>query len=296
MLVGRHREIGERYPGGKLKPRRTLKPQTEPITGALWQRIRQHGKQLNLDPRIYTQLSRLNFFGELTIAMTAAGFRIAEIYGKYERYKGLRRWTRSPSYESSWGQGGADEELLGADMMKQIEDRIRAATTAFENLVGRGEDRYFDKKLGLVVRPPIPGLIPRRLLPHIEALCVEDRAISPVLYDDLRRCLQDVAVTWKDMSSPAGKSSAASHALRGPSLHFNKHEDVRTESTIVRPEVKPPNLDRIFWIQVARKIAPHLSEAKLGEAWDIQQALKQREIFRRSKERKLGANVVPFER
>ncbi|MES2392757.1 MAG: hypothetical protein V4555_14020, partial [Acidobacteriota bacterium] len=48
------------------------------------------------DPRLATELGRLNWNGELTVAMTAAGHRISEIYGRYEGYKRKGRHTRSP--------------------------------------------------------------------------------------------------------------------------------------------------------------------------------------------------------
>ena len=50
------RKSGERYPSGKLKPRKMLKPDIEPMSPALWQRIRQHGRQLGADPRLETEL------------------------------------------------------------------------------------------------------------------------------------------------------------------------------------------------------------------------------------------------
>lgn len=295
--MGRPRDNGERYPSGKLKPRRKgNKPDLEPISGVLWQRMRQHGRTLGLDPRLTTELGRLNMFGELTVAMTAAGFRIAEIYGRFEGYKRKGRSTRSPSYNANYGEASIAEELLEPEQLSMLEARHREATEAFEKLVGIAEYREHDKKLGLIVRPAIPGQIPRALRSAIEQLCVEDKPINPTALDDIRALLQALAVSWK-ITSNAGASpgnTRQSNALRGPSLHFNKHEETAPDGTPKPAEVKRPNLDRIFWIQVARVIAPHLDEKQLGAAWDIQQALKQREIFRIAKERRRG-NVVPFE-
>lgn len=291
-LVGRRRVDGERYESGRLRPRgKGRKPDLEPISGVLWQRMRQHGRTLGLDPRLTTELGRLNMFGELTIAMTAAGFRIAEIYGRFEGYKRKGRSTRSPSYNASYGEAGIAEELLTPEQLDMLESRIREASEAFEKLVGRAwaSDENYD------LIPGIPGQIPKHLRAAIEQLCVEDKPINPTALDDIRELLQSLAISWKITSAPAGSPGNArqSNALRGPSLHFNKHEETAPDGTPKPAEVKRPNLDRIFWIQVARKIAPHLTTEELGLAWDIQQALKQREIFRLAKERKRG-NVVPF--
>lgn len=294
--MGRPRLTGERYPGGKLKPKRGRKPDLEPISGVLWQRLRAHGRVLGLDPRLSTELGRLNMFGELTVAMTAAGFRIAEIYGRFEGYKRKGRSTRSPSYNASYGEAGIAEELLTEEQLVTLEDRIREATDAFEKLAGRAAG--FDEKYQAI--PAVPGQIPKHLRAAIEQLCVEDKPINPASLDDIRELLQALAISWKITSAPAGSPGGTrqSNALRGPSLHFNKHEeagDERTQKTGFVPtaEVKRPNLDRIFWIQVARKLRPDLSDEKLGMAWDIQQALKQREVFRIAKERRRN-NVVPF--
>jgi hypothetical protein len=295
--VGRPRDDGDRYPSGKLKPRRKgNKPDLEPISGVLWQRMRQYGRTLGLDPRLTTEIGRLNMFGELTVAQTAAAFRIAEIYGRFEGYKRMGRTTRSPSYNANYGEAGIAEELLEPEQLAMLESRHREATEAFEKLVGLAEYREHDKKFGLIVRPAIPGQIPAHLRSAIEQLCVEDKPINPTALDDIRALLQALAVSWKITSAPAaGPGGARSNAIRGPALHFNKHEETAPDGT-AKPaaEAKRPNLDRIFWIQVARVIAPHLDEKQLGMAWDIQQALKQREIFRLAKARKRGTNVVPF--
>lgn len=294
MLVGRRRNDGERYPGGKLRPRSKLKPDVEPISGVLWQRLRAHGRALGIDQRLTSELGRLNLYGELTVAMTAAGLRIAEIYGRYEGLKGLRRSTKSPSYNASYGESGIAEELLGVDAMDILEDRIRKATEAYHKLVGR--EAFIDEKR--VRYPEIPGMIPAKLRNVIEQLCVEDKPVSPAAYDDIREFLHQLAIVWKiqaAVQSPSPNMAAGRGGRHGPALHFNKHEDAANPDATGKPaEPKRPNLDRIFWIQVAKVLRPDLNEHELGEAFDIQQALKAREIFRRAKERKGGTNVVPF--
>lgn len=248
------------------------------MSGALWQRLKQHGRRIGVDPRLTTELGRLNWFGELTTAQTAAGHRIAGIYGRYEGLNGLRRSTQcrsSPSYVSAVDEADAirGDRPSDADMQTIIHN----ATMAFQAL-GRE--------------------IPFRMRAAIEDLCVNDAAVSPAWYPDLRILFQRLAVSWKitggarqEPKPEAGKGRAHTP------LHFNRHEGEQDSVPAASaPAVAPrPNLDRIFWIVVARKIAPHLTEEQLGEAFEFQQALKQREIVRRSKAGRLG-NVVPLAR
>lgn len=278
---GRPRQSGARYPSGKLKPVQ------EPMSGVLWQRLKQHGRQLGLDPRLLTELGRLNWFGELTVAQTAAGHRIAGIYGRYEHFKKLRRSARSPSYEQGFGEAGVAEELIGPDALAERESRIRDATAKFVELVG-------------VDHPdsPTPGLIPRSLRGPVETLCVEDCSISPVLYEPVRQLLQRLAVHWRMTPGVAPRQQAqspSSKALRHAPLHFNRHQDAAESAAPQAQQQRRPNLDRIFWMTVAKKLRPDLSEDALGGAYDIQQALKQREIFRRAKARRSGS-VIPYDR
>lgn len=274
--MGRRKSTGERYPGGKLKPNKN-KPDVEPISGALWQRIKQNAKQLALDPRCTTELGRLNWFGEFTVAQTAAGFRIAEIYGRFERYKKLKRGAKSPSYDATFGEAGAAEELMGDAALEQLQARIRDAHEKF-----------------VALQDNITRTAPR-LRPYIEALCVEDHAINPVLYDPMRTFLGLMAVKFAIHSAPPATALSGRHALRGPSLHFNKHEDPDTPAAAgASPAPKPVNLDRAAFFEVAKKIAPHLDTKQIEVAYDTQQALKARAVFRRAKERKAGTNVIPF--
>jgi hypothetical protein len=270
VTVGRTRKAGERFPSGKLKPT------AEPMSGALWQRIKRDGVRLGLDPRLNTELGRLNWFGELTIAQTAAGHRIAAIYGRYESFRKLRRSVASPSYMTASGDAGMAEELLGEVGLAELEKKIRDATTAFQSLHRE---------------------IPARLRSHVETLCVEDRPVSPALYLDLRAMLQRLAIAWK---ITGGARAAQANDARGPSrsgppLHFNRHEgegERQVPGRAASPAPKP-SIDRSFWIVVAKKLRPDLSEEQLGEAYELQQALKQREIFRLAKAVRRG-NVVPM--
>ena len=61
---------------GKLRPAETSK---QPISPALWQRIKTNGQKIGLDPRLGTELGRLALHDELTSVEVSVGFRIAGI-------------------------------------------------------------------------------------------------------------------------------------------------------------------------------------------------------------------------
>ena len=101
---GRPSKSGDRYNCGKLRPAETSK---QPISPALWQRIKTNGQKIGLDPRLGTELGRLALHDELTSAEVSAGFRIAEIYHAFERFHGR---TRSAAGSSFFRQFVADLE------------------------------------------------------------------------------------------------------------------------------------------------------------------------------------------
>lgn len=282
--MGSRRKDGARYPSGQLKhhnKRSKLKPDVEPISGALYQRIRQYGmKQFGVDPRLHTELARLNLFGELTVAMTAAGLKIAEIYGRYEGLRGFRRSTKSPSYNASYGEAGVAEELMDAATIAELEAKIRSATEAFERLVGRAA--VWNEETGKL-DPPEPGLIPSHMRNAIETLCVQDQSISPVLYENLREVLQQLAVVWS-IQSGAPPRGGSSRALRGPALHFNKHEE--DSGTTAKPVKKLASADRVAFGYLMRKLHPSLEEKTIDKLYNYEQALKAREQLEREKNRK----------
>jgi hypothetical protein len=92
---GRPAKSGERYKCGKLKPADTSK---QPISPALWQRIKTNGQKIGLDPRLGTELGRLALHDELSSAEASAGFRIAEIYRAFELLHGRTRLAAGSSF------------------------------------------------------------------------------------------------------------------------------------------------------------------------------------------------------
>ena len=100
MHLGRSRRAGERYPGGKIKPR----DEGDVRAPTLWRRIKDGAVKGGAHPYAGTVLGRLSIFGLLADAEVEAGFRVAEIVGRYERLSGApRRTCASPAYERGFG-------------------------------------------------------------------------------------------------------------------------------------------------------------------------------------------------
>lgn len=256
---GRPAKAGARYPCGKLKSG------IEPIAPALWQRIASEAKKGALDERLGSELGRLFLHAELTSPQIAAGFRVAETYGAFERYKGKRRSTASPSYEaSSRGDHLVAEELVGPDAMAILEERIRAAEQKFKAL-----QQWFSNEM-----------IPRGVCNALEELCVEDRNISWIILPRVRETLDKLGLFFGFTTA----RNAAKHAViaRKPTLEQDR--------TIARK----PNLDRIYWMEVVRSVSrPDITDDELAAAYEEQRARVAREIFRRSKAKR-SDNVIEF--
>jgi hypothetical protein len=246
------------------------------MSGAAWQRIVQHGKQLAADERLATELGRLNRFGELTAAQTVVGFKIAEIYGRYEGLKGLRRSVRSPSYNATFGESSVAEELLGEQAREELEHRIRAATAAFRAVAGHNELVREDGREKWIHRP---GEIPTPLLNVVEQLCVEDRAIAAGWYPQIRRLFDRLAMSW-GITVPR----------RSGRLQLSSPPAKREAPAPKRPP--RANLDKVAWLLVMRAMRPDLSNEQLELNYEFAIAVKQREIFRRSQGDKNNPNVV----
>lgn len=108
------------------------KPGVAPTT---FFRIREHGVRLGLDPRLSTVLGRMGLFKELSEVEVDCGFKIAEIYGRYESLKGIpRRSAASPSYQAGFGAKGVDTGRMLPDELKRYERKVRRATKAFDRL------------------------------------------------------------------------------------------------------------------------------------------------------------------
>src|ERR1700704_81680 len=129
---GRPSKSGERYKRGKLKPADTSR---QPISPALWQRIKTNGQKIGLDPRLGTELGRLALHDELTSAEVSAGFRVAESFQGFEFFHGR---TRSAAGSSFFRQFVADLEKPIEVTRRRADDYIELDREGREG--GGGQD------------------------------------------------------------------------------------------------------------------------------------------------------------
>lgn len=253
--AGAPRQSGERFPSGKLKP----KPAGEPIAPAAWARLRTDVVKLTGDARLASQVGRLSFHRQLTDKQTVTAFRIGEIYGAYERFKGKRRSTRSPSYEMGFGgSDGIAEELMDAETLAQLEARIRAAETSFLTLQDELES------------------YPRAARAALEQLCVEDCAINPMHLNDIAGLLDRVSKSIGETGSKKrrrriGQARARASAAPAPSTTTPPAPARRTDK------------DKTAWLAFMHAMRPDLDDKELQAAHDFFVAMKDREQFNRGK-------------
>jgi hypothetical protein len=143
---GRPRKDRPRYPSGQVKP------EGAGITGTALQRLRQTGTNQILE----TQIGRLLFLGEIELAQAQVAWKIAEIYGRYDRAMGRRRSAASPSYEVGRGRDTAATES------DDEADRSRTAVRRFNRL-----------------QDEIRAISPIGLASVLEELCVNDLVCPP---------------------------------------------------------------------------------------------------------------------
>lgn len=248
---GRARKSGARHPSGDIK-----QTGMDPIAPTLFQRIATEAKKHCVDPRLGTQLGRLFLHHELTSGQVAAGFRMARIYQDFERFKGKRRSPASPNYGDGGGDHSIAEELMGDTMLGELEERIREATEKFLSLAGN--NGWIEKNL------------PRTLRDRLQELCVEDKYIGPIT-KDIRDSLDQLGLFFGFTS--------AKHATQAQ----KKQNGAVASTPTLRTDVRKPNLDRIYWIEVARRLRPDLDDKQLEKLYDVQRAMIARDVFRRAK-------------
>jgi len=176
--LGRRRLASERYPGGKLKPR----DEGDMRAPTLWRRIKDGAVKGGAHPYAGTVLGRLSIFGLLADAEVEAGFRVAEIVGRYERLSGSpRRSCASPAYERGFGFSLEGNVLADANLARRFERRVRQARRAYEHLLDH---------------------IPERARDALLTVCVEDREINSLLHKDLQTVLRQLAVSFGFAAAP----------------------------------------------------------------------------------------------
>ena len=155
----------------------------EPMSGVLWKRIIDYGHLTLADKRLTTELGRLYWQRVLTTTQVVAGFRVAEIYGKFENSQGFpRRNVRSPAYDGSY-RGSSDNPKWAIDA------------------------RADWRKLHIAMPP-------YQLRSELESLCVDNLCVNPTHHDAIRRALDRIAVAF-EISADRKKQPAP--------LHFNAH-------------------------------------------------------------------------
>jgi hypothetical protein len=176
--LGRPRVDAERYPGGKIKPR----DEGDVRAPTLWRRIKDGAVKGGAHPYAGTVLGRLSIFGLLADAEVEAGFRVAEIVGRYERLSGSpRRTCASPAYERGFGFSLEGNVLADANLARRFERRVRQARRSYEHLLDH---------------------IPERAREALLTVCVEDREINSLLHKDLQMVLRQLAVSFGFAAAP----------------------------------------------------------------------------------------------
>jgi hypothetical protein len=270
---GRPSKSGERYKCGKLKAAETSK---QPISPALWQRIKTNGQKIGLDPRLGTELGRLALHDELTSAEVSAGFRIAEIYHAFEHFHGR---TRSAAGSSFFRQ-------FVADLEKPIEIGRRRSDDYID--LDREERERETREDFDVLQYYLP--VAQRDL--VEQVCVESRPINPVSIPTLKLVLQYFFEIFRDDKNYRSKRSKKFDA-DAPKVKFYKPKKGKikiVEKAVEKPvekakQPKPIDNRKLSYMQTLHILRPDLTDEQLEQAWGVYHALIARADFRREKEK-----------
>jgi hypothetical protein len=240
-------------------------PTSEPVSGAMWQRMMKDHSKVFGDSIFATELTRLGATGQLTPGEVAIGLRIAGIYGRFEYFKNLSRSAASPYYIREYvSEGaGADSEAINFQAMEgrerdrsfnpdDREEREEAATSAFKGL---------------------QACIPMSLRSDVEALCVENIHVGFQQLLAIRQAFAVIGDTLPD--STTGLSKKQRRQLR------KKRRPQLAPATKEKP-IKVNALKDAF-LAVQRRLSPHLNDEELEKAWEVMQTLKSRSDFRLEK-------------
>jgi len=252
---GRPSKSGERYKCRKLRTAETSK---QPISPALWQRIKTSGQKIGLDPRLGTELGRLALHDELTSAQVSAGFRIAEIYHAFEHFHGR---TRSAAGSSFFRQ-------FVADLEKPIEVGRRRSDDYID--LDR-EERECEARENFDVLQYYMPVAQRDL---VEQVCVEGRPINPVSIPSLKLVLQYFFEIFRDDKNYRSKRSKKFDA-DAPKIKFCKPRKDKTKKADNPVEMaeqqpkQPKSVDnrKLSYIQTLRILRPDLTDEQLERAW-----------------------------
>jgi hypothetical protein len=261
-------KAGDRYKCGKLRPTETSK---QPISPALWPRIKTNGQKIGLDPRLGTELGRLALHDELTSAEVSAGFRIAEIYQIFEHFHGR---TRSAAGSSFFRQFVADLEKPIEIGRRKTDDHLDVDREARE----REAREDFDV---------LQFYMPAAQRDLVEQVCVSSRPINPVSIPVLKIVLQYFFEIFRDDKNYRSKRSRKFDA-DAPKIKFYKPEKDKAKKVEKAVEnVEPPqraDARRVSYMQTLRILRADLGDDQLEQAWGVYHALIARADFRKEKE------------
>lgn len=251
---------------GRPKRRQSTEDVRAPST---WGRVMQIGEEMASlqaaesavrDPRLGTMLYRLKLYGRITELEFATGCMVAEVYGLHDRLvTGAKRHAASPAYDKGWSQGEAlDDERLSEEEVSRRERRARRARNRWQRL----QDAMSDSERAVV-----------------EDVCVFNRAPAPSQTDVLGDALTAIATEFGVFEQARAQARSAPKAKDRP------------RSTPRRPPDTPRRVSRekAGFMAVLRAARPDYDDAQLEAAWRIKEAHKDREAFRRDKERVRGS-------
>jgi hypothetical protein len=281
MRQGRPAKAGERYPSGDLKRRPNEQQHAVlPRVRELYRVAQGYNavKALALDPRMSPDHApgQLFLLGLVSAGELEDGARIARIYGRFERLHGRRRSSSSPDYRLGRGGGeGPDDDdeaiehdfallrdalmVYGASTLAAVEQfwvegrhidsralrDVLRVTAAARRQCDKARKR---RKLG-EARRPVPT---RRTPTHPRP------ANKSVHVATMRLTGTDPGLSQGQAVSVPAERMAATHAAR-----YGKQA----------------------WAMLARAINPTIATERIDAAWDALTALKERERFRRDKDK-----------
>ena len=249
--MGRPRQSGERYPSGDLKPKSDIAP-------ALYARYRADVLKFFKDPKLASQLTRLELLGELTKRQAGAGLKLGEIYNRWRRLKRIRSTPKSPNLEGGFS-GGADlaEERMTAEQLQALEDAIDKAREDYDR-----------------VQEELP-VYPREVHAAILELCVEDQPISSMFLPEIRIQLNRLAAVF----------DVRDKRKRRPSRGGMRPLRAKAEEKQAPISYRAPDATLRAVEIVVRKLRPDLADNDLRQVKETVAALVARERVRAQRDK-----------
>lgn len=244
----------ERYLCGKIKQQHA-----QAVSPALLQRIRTDGLRLGADPRLATELGRLWLNGDLSTAQAAAGFRMAEIWGRNDRRLGKIRSVRSPSYMTGFS---GDPDV--AD--ERLDDDEKAAKAKREDDVKDAYEGVFK----LLQFSPWYDIL--------ERLVVDNEMVNPAYVADIAMVLDRLAAHFRGK----GERTTGKQAAQAAKARIRRREPPSSTATAATPAAIAPA--RTDWQrEFIRALRPDLDADGVRQVVETMQALRERDRFRADK-------------